>query len=58
MSLAEQLTRAFNAVTEASTRNTQQTLASLNDHVSNLIQRVAALEKSATDSTAKEDLDT
>jgi polyhydroxyalkanoate synthesis regulator phasin len=44
VNLAEQLTRAFNAVTESSTRNTQHTLASLNDHIANLIRQVVELE--------------
>lgn len=44
MSLAEQLTRAFNALDDASSRNSQRVLASLNDHITNLIRQVGELE--------------
>lgn len=44
MSLAEQLTRAFNALDDASSRNSQRVLASLNDHIANLIRQVGELE--------------
>lgn len=44
MSLSEQLTRAFNALDDASSRNSQRVLASLNDHITNLIRQVGELE--------------
>jgi len=53
--LTEQFTRAANAIAEASTRGCQQSLASLNDHLMNLIERVAELERSAAKDPAEED---
>lgn len=46
MSLAEQLTRAVNGIAEAASKGNAHSLGALNDHMANLIQRVADLEKS------------